>query len=449
MTVATQKPLSRRGELESLIHRFPDVPPEVIVKEDLLTHGLRFTEQALHAGERYQAPTVATFLWERVRPEQIEEHTGGHRRIPKHIELHGGLYGLRGRLRVQARINPASPYVIDLCEDGKLWLCEEEENRHRAPLAELHPYHPLPSYFFKKLSDGTPFTAISPGYGWFDLFHQCQYASPQTECKFCDINSAARVSKGRGILTGGAGGAVKKVEHVVETVEEQCLREQYPPESCYRPRYIHLSGGTIITRLMGKTEVEFYREYVAAIIERIGRRWPMYLASHPYPTEIAKSLRDVGVEIRSSNIEVWDKRLFEIICPGKAKTVGRDEWIRRVIEEVDVFGVGRVCPGFVNGVELVQPWGFSTIDEALKSNYEGMNFLMSHGVVPRVNHWCPQAGSLLAGQQGPPLEYYIRNNMNWYELWKKWRLPPPYSGFRLMGPGRNEYPVGAAEDMGS
>ena len=91
MMVQAQKPLSRREEIESLIRRFPDVPPEVIVKEDLLTHGVRFSEAALRAGESSQVPTVGTFLWESIRPEEIEQKAGGRRRIPQHIELHGGL----------------------------------------------------------------------------------------------------------------------------------------------------------------------------------------------------------------------------------------------------------------------------------------------------------------------------------------------------------------------
>ena len=49
------------------------------------------------------------------------------------------------------------------------------------------------------------------------------------------------------------------------------------------------------------------------------------------------------------------------IAPGKYRYIatdqwsGRDEWIRRLLGQVEVFGVGNVAPGFVAGVEMAQP----------------------------------------------------------------------------------------------
>jgi hypothetical protein len=108
-----------------------------------------------------------------------------------------------------------------------------------------------------------------------------------------------------------------------------------------------------------------------------------------------------------------------------------------MLDEVDVFGEGNVTPCFVEGVEMCQPWGFKTVDEAVKSTAEGWDFLMSHGVIPRPNLWVVSSKSALKGNTPPPLEFYVRMDLAWYELWHKYTLPP-VRRFNLMGPGREQ-----------
>ena len=121
-----------------------------------------------------------------------------------------------------------------------------------------------------------------------------------------------------------------------------------------------------------------------------------------------------------------------------------------MIEEVDVFGEGNVVGGFVAGVEMAQPWGFKDVDKAIKSTTQGMEYLMSHGVVPRPINWGVEARSALAGQNHLPLDYFINIDMNWYELMCKYRLPAPCEAHcpRRMGPGIWEFPLSAMGDMG-
>ena len=73
-----------------------------------------------------------------------------------------------------------------------------------------------------------------------------------------------------------------------------------------------------------------------------------------------------------SNFEVWGKELFKAVCPGKNKLVGWDEWVKRVVKSVDVFGEGNVNPNFVAGVEMAKPFGFTDVDAAVKSTSEGL-----------------------------------------------------------------------------
>ena len=148
-----------------------------------------------------------------------------------------------------------------------------------------------------------------------------------------------------------------------------------------------------------------------------------------------------------ANFEVWDKRLFEIICPGKDRFIGRDEWIRRTVESVDVLGESCQAPGMVAGVEMAQPWGFKTVEEAVRSTSEGLDFLMSHGVVPRLINWCIEPLSALGGHPVVPLDYYVQTDLAWHETFKKYRLGHT-PGFGPLGPGRAVISNGAYADVG-
>ncbi len=436
-----QKVKTRRHELESLFKRFPDVPREVVVKEDILRYGQAFGEAALKVGEQYRTKTYGGWLFsfDRVTPDQAKQ--GEVFRVPDYLELKGGLYNLRGRLRVRCRVNPDSPYVVDQI-DGKLWVCERD-NGGLAPIAELWEYRPIPRYWSMKLEDGTPYNQIIRD-DFATVFMFCQHWGPDEECRFCDINENARMSKERGALT--IARPFKTVEQIATVAEEIFVRQWEERPEYDRPKNMTISGGAITNKLDGLPENEFYIRYIRAIREKIGSRFHLNLQSGPKSKEDIKVFKDAGLDSHSTNLEVWDKDLFPIICPGKQRVIGREEWIRRMVGEVDVMGEGGVTPGFVVGCEMAKPFGFKTVDEAVKSYEEGFEFLMSHGVVPRPISWCVEPRSALADQEPPPTEYFIRIDRAWYERWLKHRLPPP-SAYKI-GPGVSEYPNNAAADMG-
>jgi hypothetical protein len=143
--------------------------------------------------------------------------------------------------------------------------------------------------------------------------------------------------------------------------------------------------------------------------------------------EDCKKLFYAGVDIHEANMEVWDPQLFKWICPGKEKYVGRDEWVKRLIESVEVFGVGNVCPVFVQGAEMAQPYGFKEVDAAVESTLNGWDYLMSYGVTPRFDIWALEAGSSFWETQKefypPPFEYFLKTTRGAYDLQRKYYLP--------------------------
>ena len=152
------------------------------------------------------------------------------------------------------------------------------------------------------------------------------------------------------------------------------------------PLCIHINGGSILDSVEGMQEEDFYLRTIDTIREEIGHQVPILLERFPKSLEIEKRLYQHGVEARLSNIEIWDRRLFALLYPGKEQKIGWEEWVRRLLDQVYVYGWNAVLPGLVVGLEMAGPWGFKTVEEAIASTGEGIVFLMQHGVVPRLSH---------------------------------------------------------------
>src|SRR6185312_13839058 len=194
--------------------------------------------------------------------------------------------------------------------------------------------------------------------------------------------------------------------------------------------------------LQGKNEVEFYSQYVEAIENKFPGRWISKVVTQAWPVEDVKRLKAAGAQIYHPNYEVWDPDLFPKICPGKTRYIGRDEWIRRIVDAAEVFGPANVIPNFVGGVEMAQPYGYTEVEDAIRSTTEGLDFFMSKGITPRFTTWCPEPMTPLgdANPEGAPLEYHLRLLETYRETLNKYRLAPP-PGYGEPGPGNAVFSV--------
>ena len=214
---------------------------------------------------------------------------------------------------------------------------------------------------------------------------------------------------------------------------------------------IIMTGGSIVRKVKGgpNNATDFNIPYVEAIRERIGRRVPIVMITESQPVECIQRFRDAGVTVHNANLEVWDRRLFRAIAPGKDKYVGYDLWVRRLLEYVDVMGEGRVSPNMVSGLEMARPWGFGTVAEAVQSAAEGFEYFMARGVIPHLDTWCIEPGTAFAGHPPVPLDFLIQADIAWYETWRRYKLPP-FEGYGPMGggPGIAVYGNTGSVDMG-
>ncbi|HET7274410.1 MAG TPA: radical SAM protein [Longimicrobiaceae bacterium] len=428
--------MTTRTELvEDLIARFPHIPPEAVLKEDLLRSGINFHGSALTEGDEGEVKPKSYFIFSFDHKPLKELGEAALRRPPEEIALTGGPLNLR-RTIVSVRLNPDSPYSVQRGEDGDLRLSLDGKE-----LAEV-ALPPMPEYYRHRLSNGKSVMEIAPTIQWGYLIYLtvlrlCQYFGAKEECKFCDINHNWRQHKQEGRPYTG----VKPVEEVLEALE---IIYQYDTGASHA---YTLTGGSVTSKVDGLAEADFYGRYSKAIEERFPGRWIGKVVAQALPKEEAQRFKDHGIQIYHPNYEVWDERLFKIISPGKQRYVGREEWHRRILDARDIFGARYVIPNFVAGVEMAKPYGFDSIDEAIKSTGEGLDYFMSRGVTPRFTTWCPEPSTPLGKEnpQGAPLEYHIRLLEVYRETMEKYgHRPPP--GYGPPGAGNALFSVSSFMD---
>lgn len=422
--------LSEYDQLRAQVENFKDLPAEAILKQDVLRLGIGFDVDIFKSVGEYKPKDYFIFSFDLIRLEEMGEELAF--KAPEEIRVSGGPFKLEKTV-ISVRVNPQSPYRVALI-DGRPSLVLGEE-----ALAEVE-FHGVPSFYGEQLSSGHQISEIIPVLEWGYLlyitaFRLCQYWGQKEECQFCDINENYRQQKkAKRPYTG-----VKDPEVIIEALQHVAAKDRV--SQAYT-----LTGGSITDSLQGYKEVDFYLRYIEAIESKFPNRWISKAVVQAFEKEDCKRLAQAGLKIYHPNYEVWDAKLFKKICPGKEDYIGRDHWIRRVVEAVDVFGEANVIPNFVGGVEMSSPHGFKEIDRAIASTREGLEYFMARGVLPRFTTWCPEPIAALGAQEAPPLEYFCKLLLNWRDVFENSRLPVP-QGYGPTGVGQAVFSVSAFMDV--
>src|SRR5689334_1211958 len=238
------------------MERFPLIPPEAVLKEDLLRTGIAFDDSALTHNLEGEVKPKSYFIFSFDQKPLAELGEAARRRPPEEIALTGGPYGLR-RTIVSVRVNPGSPYRVSRSEDGEPQLSLEG----RAVADVTLP--PMPEYYRHPLANGKTVMETAPTIQWGYLIYLtvlrlCQYFGAKEECQFCDINHNWRQHKKEGRPYTG----VKPVADVIEALELIDRFDDGKVSKAYT-----LTGGSVTSTVDGLAEADFYGRYAQAIEE--------------------------------------------------------------------------------------------------------------------------------------------------------------------------------------
>lgn len=386
--------------------RYPDVHPNIILKTDLVRLGIKIGKGA---SKRFQELDDIAWKGYHFFSYDRQDTRVFSDKVPMQLRLEDGC-------PVQLETDASSRYVLDFV-DNDFTITENGET-----IAKNVYFSHKPRWYGMKLEDGTPMEAICQGLGdkvVFIIFNNyCEFWNTKDQCLFCNINATLKDQR--------AGGEYSVARKTADQIAE-VLATALSIDPLYE-RFIIVSGGTILDKYQGQTELEFFCSRLTAMKKKLGAAPPLTLQIGAQTDENWKVIRDTGIVTSvEPNMEVWDRKLFEWICPGKNKFVGYDEWIKRMIKAVDIFGPRMVNPNFVLGVEMAKPYGFTDVSTAVKSLANGWDYLMGHGILPRHRFWFIEKGSAFGDQTPPPLEYYIEAQKAYFELRQKHNMEMPYA----------------------
>lgn len=281
-----------------------------------------------------------------------------------------------GNYRVHIRWNLQSPYVLTR-EDGVYYI-----KRNGSVVVENVRFAKRAAYYSKKTSDGADMRTIAQDYGYGNIFivysNECCLKDKGQDCLFCNIN-ATKALYGDEQNIGW-----KNANQIAETVKE-----------CYATGFDHLtvSGGFVPER----REVEYYADIAEAIQDALGKEEFNGTACVGAPDDLTviEKYKEAGFSTIATNLEIWNEKMFDVICPGKSALCGgRKNWIETLDRELEVFGKFHVRSTFVSGIEPKE------------SLLEGFEYLVSKGVCALPSQWYVNVGSALEGHRTPDPDWH-------------------------------------------
>lgn len=341
-----------------------DLTQEIEIKANLLVEGLTIEEAALEGVETKYKENVYTIF-------------DYHRELQAGSALPADMRMPQGTV-CQVMVNSRSPYRVTK-EDGTLVL--EKEGKALLPVEWLE----RPRFYDRRTTDGTEMKRVAQLLGACGLIccfsNYCFNWEGGLQCRFCNINATREAHKDS-IL------AAKKIEQVGE-VAAAALEEL--PEVHFLFTGGFLPGGKVAENIVRIME---------SIRSHSGREKVTVCANISAPADLTDIDRvyQSGVMSVVYDLEVWDQHMFEAICPGKAKNIGRHTYLKALEYAVPFFGRGCVVSNFVLGLEEKEKY------------FEGAAYLAERGVVMTLQPWFPAIGSRLEGHRPPYGEWILEVN---------------------------------------
>lgn len=249
-----------------------------------------------------------------------------------------------------------SPYLIK--KKGTGYCITDGSSEVEVSLVEK------PSFYNRRTSTGVPFSNIASVHGSYTVITpspRCDFFNRSIECKYCAGNFDVT----------GRDGVVYSIEEVLEAVEA-VLKEK---------------ASEIIYFSIGFSEnddggIGFLKPYILAVKKSFNCLVAVE-ALPPKKNHWIDETYALGADSILYNLEIFDKELFEIICPGRATLIGQKRYFEALEHAAKVFPNGTVASHLIVGLE---PPG---------STCMGIDYLTDIGVVPILPIYRPSANRAL------------------------------------------------------
>ncbi len=326
------------------------------------------------------------------------EEDGGRKILRTRAGLGSGLeLILPGELWTNAPVSEPfaarSPYTLHR-ERGRYWL--RHEGRDVVPVR----LSPRPNWYEAATSTGKPMTRIGTLQGTYLGIYQakvCEYWTQKptkVNCKFCSV----------GLNLGVDDADEKSVEEVMEVI--RAARAE--------------SGITYVDFNTGHYEGDTYLDILEPFIVRIKQELGLLVGVQTPPHRDLKRydhLREIGVNRVSFCFEIFDRELFEEICPGKHAEYGLDFYLEAIRYCATLGAKGPADEPWVTNGEIIAGL------EPPESSIRAIDWITSVGAIPTVCVFRPLVGTDLEDHEPPRTEDMVPIFRRLYESTMEAGLP--------------------------
>lgn len=330
------------------------------------------------------------------------EEDGGRRVLRTRAGLGSGLElvlpgDLWTNVPVAEPFAQSSPYLLRR-RDGRYVL--DRDGEEVAPVA----LSPRPSWYERATSTGKPMTRIGTLQGTYLGIYQakvCEYwtAKPaRVSCKFCSV----------GLNLGVDDASEKSIDEVMEVV--RAARDE--------------SGITYVDFNTGHYAGDTYLDLLEPYVERIKRELGLLVGIQTPPHRDLRRydrLRELGVNRVSFCFEIFDRRRFAEICPGKHAEYGLDHYLE-AIRYCAALG-RRPAPGGARGEPWVTNGEIIAGLEPPASSIRAIDWITAVGAIPTVCVFRPLSGTDLEHLPPPDTAALLPVFRHLYEACMEMRLP--------------------------
>jgi len=253
------------------------------------------------------------------------------------------------------------------------------------------------SFYDQKTTGGIPFgnLGVIQGYDMlsFACLWRCEITTSGNACGFCH--------------TGNFESPKHSLSEMMDVI-------RYAVDESPKTKMLQLTAGSTFNP---EKEIDRYVEILESIDKSIGiEKVPTTIYLTP-PKDLKQldRLFDAGVAQIACDMDIWDERLFEKICPGKAEYNTRQRYLDALLYIAEKYGKNRACCVFVGGIETVE------------SLVEGATFLAGQGIVPLPSPLMPFGvdQKVIAEMQPFSLDYYRKLRYEIAKLYQKHDLIAP------------------------
>jgi hypothetical protein len=359
---------------------YDSLPRPIVWKADLLFSGVKYTPELSEAVAEGAAPGFWPY-------RQIDaDGKGQFLPVPYLFKL--------GDAVARVRVNASGAYEVRRHGSGFML---SKNGEHLAPV-EFVRAHSWQSF---RTSDGSAY--LEAGVEQLgdmlviNLTPGCEYFLTKSSCSFCGYGRFSPRTQALGQIPG----VIQPPNKALERLKEVLAFAAETGEA----RHIYIVGGSVLSP---EQEVDRFVPVIEIARKCAGDKLRVTIGSGAVDRAGSEAFRDAGADSCCYNLETWDPATFEAACPGKAKYVGRDRWIRGLVDAVDVFGWGNVASAFVAGLEMRKPGPCMNEEAMFASITEGAAFLMDRGIMPLYSPLWPVEGTEYGPQDGISPEQYLK-----------------------------------------